>query len=375
MITFSIVAPLTYVANKSELFRVTFGIYDKNYKDPLHDSTSNQTRHLYEVVELEDEDNTETSSTLPPFSSVVNPTSVSPPDELNDKLVNSSNSIISPPEDPTVPRMKNDIILNFSFSEILLFSAVISATDTVAALTFIKEESEPKLFALLFGEGVINDAVCIVLYGIIKTFSTSKEEFSSKTPFKMLGSFSSMFFFSFIVGAVVGCLSSLFLKKLKFIKLNRVQECSIIVFFAFISYTLTEELGLSPIIALLFTGIFMSHYTFYNLSFQAREESSVVSRIMSNIAEAFVFTYLGLTVIYYTRIAFSFSFIFWELLFVIIGRVVAIYGINYLMELLKVKNFYLKSSQKGIMCCAGSIRGAIAFGLAISIATDNILNK
>lgn len=193
----------------------------------------------------------------------------------------------------------------------------------------------------------------------------------------MLGSFLNMFFFSFIIGAIVGCLSALFLKELKIknIKLNRVQECSIIIFFAFISYTLTEELGLSPIIALLFTGIFMSHYSFYNLSFQAREESSIVTRIMSNIAEAFVFTYLGLTVIYYTTHAFSLSFIFWELIFVLLGRMAAIYGISFLMSLLKLKNFNLKTSHKGIMSCAGSIRGAIAFGLAISIDTKNQLNK
>lgn len=63
-----------------------------------------------------------------------------------------------------------NLSLNFSMKEIFLFASVISATDTVAALTFVKENMEPKLFAVLFGEGVLNDAVCIVLYRIIKTF-------------------------------------------------------------------------------------------------------------------------------------------------------------------------------------------------------------
>lgn len=114
--------------------------------------------------------------------------------------------------------------------------------------------------------------------------------------------------------------------------MNRVHETTIVIFFAFISYTLTEELSLSPIIALLFTGITMSHYTFYNLSFQAREESGVVSRIMSNIAEAFVFTYLGLTSIYYVTHSISLTFIFWELIIVLLGRIFAIFGICYLMK-------------------------------------------
>ena len=65
--------------------------------------------------------------------------------------------------------------LHFSIQEILLFASVISATDAVAALTFISEATEPKLYSILFGEGVINDAVCIVLYGIIQELSHSKE--------------------------------------------------------------------------------------------------------------------------------------------------------------------------------------------------------
>jgi NhaP-type Na+/H+ or K+/H+ antiporter len=34
-------------------------------------------------------------------------------------------------------------------------------------MTFIKEDQMPKLFSILFGEGVLNDAVCIVLYNIL----------------------------------------------------------------------------------------------------------------------------------------------------------------------------------------------------------------
>lgn len=37
--------------------------------------------------------------------------------------------------------------------------------------------------------------------------------------------------------------------------------------------------------------------------------------------------------------------------------------------------FSLEKKEKGIMCFAGSIRGAIAFGLAISIQTNYIKNR
>ena len=146
-------------------------------------------------------------------------------------------------------------------------------------------------------------------------------EFTSKTPFKMIGSFLNLFFFSFIIICSHTQQTQ-----------HRVQETSVVIFFAFISYTLAEEMGLSPIISLLFAGIVMSNYTFYNLSFQARDESAVVSRMMSNIAEAFVFTYLGLTMIKSMTSVLSISFLIWELLFVVTGRITAIFGLAFLMK-------------------------------------------
>ena len=279
------------------------------------------------------------------------------------------------------PNVNQDIsdknYVHFSVSEILLFASVISATDTIAALTFINEDKEPKLFAILFGEGVVNDAVCIVLYRILREFTLSGNEFTSSTPLMMFSKFLSLAFYSFIIGLLMGCICAYMLKYFltKQIKLNRTQEISIILFFAFISYTFSEELGLSPIVTLLFTGIFISNYAFYNLSFQAREESSVVSRMISNIAEAFVFTYLGLTLIASIQNNFCLSFLIIEFFVVIFGRVFAIFGLSFLIEKLGVKSFHMKVSQKGIMSCAGSIRGAIAFGLAISIETSNKVHK
>ena len=279
------------------------------------------------------------------------------------------------------PNVNQDIsgknYIHFSVTEILLFASVISATDTIAALTFINEDKEPKLFAILFGEGVVNDAVCIVLYRILREFTLSGNEFTSSTPLMMFSKFLSLAFYSFIIGLLMGCICAYMLKYFltKQIKLNRTQEISIILFFAFISYTFSEELGLSPIVTLLFTGIFISNYAFYNLSFQAREESSVVSRMISNIAEAFVFTYLGLTLIASIQNNFCLSFLIIEFFVVIFGRIFAIFGLSFLIEKLGVKSFHMKVSQKGIMSCAGSIRGAIAFGLAISIETSNKVHK
>lgn len=48
--------------------------------------------------------------------------------------------------------------------DILLFSATLCASDGVAALAMIKSDKFPKLFSVIFGEGMINDAISIILY-------------------------------------------------------------------------------------------------------------------------------------------------------------------------------------------------------------------
>lgn len=52
--------------------------------------------------------------------------------------------------------------------ECLLLAAVLCATDTVAALTIVKEKSFPTLNSILFGEGVVNDAISILLFRAVE---------------------------------------------------------------------------------------------------------------------------------------------------------------------------------------------------------------
>ena len=351
IMSFLWVAPITLLFNHFNLFYFPMKFNDEN-------DNTNINKNL-------------TQNNITNMTNMIINNIISNISQINDNI--SSTNI--------TPNVNQDIsdknYVHFSVTEILLFASVISATDTIAALTFINEDKEPKLFAILFGEGVVNDAVCIVLYRILREFTLSGNEFTSSTPLMMFSKFLSLAFYSFIIGLLMGCICAYMLKYFltKQIKLNRTQEISIILFFAFISYTFSEELGLSPIVTLLFTGIFISNYAFYNLSFQAREESSVVSRMMSNIAEAFVFTYLGLTLIASIQNNFCLSFLIIEFFVVIFGRVFAIFGLSFLIEKLGVKSFHMKVSQKGIMSCAGSIRGAIAFGLAISIETSNKVHK
>ena len=358
---------LTFDRNENNLNSVEMNIIN-NYSS--FNKTISKIRTLEDEQEQSPENEGEGNKEENPENENPEKSNESPENDSKDEVIEES-----PLEDNKVDLKKHPILLDFSMMDALSFAAVISATDAVAALTFIHEDTEPKLFSILFGEGVVNDAVCIVIYKILTDFQRQGGEFTLSSVIGMFGTFCSLFGWSFVIGLGMGILGSLILKSLKKYSIGRQAECALICLFAYLSYILSEELELSPIIALLFNGIFNSHYSFYNLSFQAREESSILSRVLSALAEAFVFIYLGLTAVHYFQVAFSWSFMIFELIVVVCGRFVSVYGICILMDLFHVSNFKLSFVERGICSCSGTIRGAIAFGLSISIVSKSELNR
>ena len=389
LIAFTWVAPLTYFFNQFNFFYLSSSKYD--YASLIRmggipvDPVTKERLNISELNLTYDKNINSTSTVMNIMNNSFYSKIILSEEELNKPQNNKTEENEEEQkeeeeenkenENDYVDLTKHPILLDFSLMDALSFAAVISATDAVAALTFIHEDTEPKLFSILFGEGVVNDAVCIVIYKILTDFQKGGGQFSFSSVVSMFGTFVSLFGWSFVIGLGMGIIGSLILKSLKKYSIGRQAECALICLFAYLSYILSEELELSPIIALLFNGIFNSHYSFYNLSFQAREESSVLSRVLSALAEAFVFVYLGLTAVHYFQVAFSWSFMLFELCVVICGRFVSVFGICVLMDLFHVSNFKLSFVERGICSCSGTIRGAIAFGLSISIVSKSELNR
>ena len=99
--------------------------------------------------------------------------------------------------------------MNFNIKDILLYSAVISSTDTVSPLAFISESNKDKLFEVLFGEGIMNDSFSIVLFELITKY------YGIFNSWQMIFHFINMFFMSCFLGIIIGMLCSHILKKLK----------------------------------------------------------------------------------------------------------------------------------------------------------------
>lgn len=89
----------------------------------------------------------------------------------------------------------------------MIFSATICATDSVAALTMIKPEKYPKLFSVLFGEGMVNDAVAIILFVSVDLIEDEKST-TFEVTIQLIFLFLKEFIGSLLVGFAFGIFSN-----------------------------------------------------------------------------------------------------------------------------------------------------------------------
>ena len=267
--------------------------------------------------------------------------------------------------------------IDFSILEIFQFSAAICATDSVISLAFLMEDNEPKLNAISLGESILNNAVSISIFNSVSDLEKEEKIFRFILPFKIFLYGFIIFLLSIIIGISIGIFHAFFLRFMKKFKMNRIQEISTMLLFGFISFIACDCFKLSSMTSLLACGLGMSHYTFYNLKYQTREESALISYTLNKLAEALVFSSLGMTIVYYTLHMMSVRFIITQLLLVIICRIFTIYGQIKILEIcgVKPKYFKLKNLHKFTLTNIGIIRGVVSYGLSLLIYTPNQNHK
>jgi NhaP-type Na+/H+ or K+/H+ antiporter len=89
---------------------------------------------------------------------------------------------------------------------------------------------------LVFGEGIVNDAVAIILFTTMTGFVEEKEVFSAVTPFKIIGDFLLLTLISLAIGVFFGLLCSMVLKYFRFITTSSVKETVTIFAFGYLAY-------------------------------------------------------------------------------------------------------------------------------------------
>ena len=197
------------------------------------------------------------------------------------------------------------------------------------------------LFIEVFGESVLNDGVCIVLFdAFTHMVRVGGHEGDGSIVMELLGEFMLKFIGSYLLGFASGMLSA-FILKTNDLRKHRMLELSFYLLVMYWPFFVAEAIGLNAIVTILFTGMSARHYASKNLSVESGESSKLLFRVVSHVCEAVIFLEIGLSLFglqILQRRAFPWRFTAWTFLACLIGRGCSIFPVTFLINLrLKIR--------------------------------------
>lgn len=258
------------------------------------------------------------------------------------------------------------------FKQSVALGVILSSTDSVAALTAIESgetgTQHSRMFYLVFGESIVNDATAICLLRSVHQLAVTQGG-AIPLGFALVNlsvSFIWTLCASVAVGFGVGLLSAYLMRRCFGGVRHHCTEREVALLFSLglLSFTLAEQLGLSGVMSIFICGVVQSHYTYYSMSVSARVVSLYASRVMSVVAEIVLFLGTSLSLfgdwdtIDYTKgrmmkkVAVVGPFLF---VLVVVARFVAIWPMLVALKIRDGTPIFL----------AGSVRGAVTLALAV----------
>ncbi|PRW57911.1 sodium hydrogen exchanger variant 1 [Chlorella sorokiniana] len=252
------------------------------------------------------------------------------------------------------------------FIECLAYGSAISSIDPVATLAVLADmDVPPLLYNLVFGESVLNDAVAIVLFRSTADFVN--KPFGVLTLPAILLRFCILAVGSMAIGVGVALACAAVLKRFNQMEPSGVEgtsyEIAIVVLGSYLAYLVAEVAGMSGIMALFFSGICHSHYTYYSASVSAQVTLRQFFEFLSFLSEMFVFAYLGLQVATMQH-AFDFGLFFSGIPLAVLSRAANIGLCSRLINLWRTHKLPVPLQR---MLLAVGLRGAVAYGLVVNL--------
>ncbi|KAI5294043.1 monovalent cation:H+ antiporter, CPA1 (nhx1), partial [Ascosphaera acerosa] len=271
--------------------------------------------------------------------------------------------------------------LNITFVDALSVGATLSATDPVTILSiFNMYKVEPKLYTVIFGESILNDAVAIVVFETAQRYKpgSAEDSLTLLSLFEAIGIFLLVFFGSLLIGVIVGVLTALGLKYTHVRRQPKIESC-LIVLIAYASYFFSNGVHMSGIVSLLFCGITLKHYAYYNMSRRTQLTTKYLFQVLAQLSENFIFIYLGLDLFTEPNLQFNPLFIFVTVVGICIARYISVFplskAVNWVIRHRARKRGKdvadeLPFSYQGMLFWAG-LRGAVGVALAAGLEGEN----
>ncbi|GAA5907440.1 hypothetical protein JCM5296_006909 [Sporobolomyces johnsonii] len=262
--------------------------------------------------------------------------------------------------------------LSLTIVECLLFGSTLSATDPVTILAIFNAlHVDPKLYSVIFGESILNDAVAIVMFETLSQFHGEKIHVLSF--FHGVGIFFLTFFTSMALGVIFGLACSLMLKHSELGRYTEIESC-LVFLIAYTSYFFSNALTMSGIVSLLFCGVTLKHYAYHNMSHRTQRTTRYMFGSLAQLSENFIFIYLGLSLFTQESLVYKPMFILVTGIAVCIARYCAVFPISKLINLVfrarGSRTDELPHSYQMMLFWAG-LRGAVGVALAAGMKGEH----
>lgn len=280
----------------------------------------------------------------------------------------------------------SDYTYELSWVEALLLSSVLSASDEVSALSLIRMSTHPRLGAIVFGEGIINSALSIVLF---KTFLDLHQSGGSSVGIEghlsvgrvMLEVAVQMGVSSFF-GMSCGLICSRLFRVFRDLRLYPIHQTSLVMLWAYLAYAMAESFEYSGILSLFAASITLSHYAWHSLSKSSQLASRIAFVSVADMSEGFAFAYVGLSVWAYVysspESATNWLFTLYMLAVVVSSRFITIMLLCNMMRGLRCLSFVpflrdmahtrsLPAAEQRSLALGGLVRGCLCWAQVLQL--------
>jgi CPA1 family monovalent cation:H+ antiporter len=250
--------------------------------------------------------------------------------------------------------------LGMPFSACAVFGAVISPTDPVAVMGFLKTIHAPaEIEAVIGGESLFNDGVGVVLFTVLASIGTSHGVSWTGVP--------AAFLVQTLGGACIGILAGLGVYHLLRQVNNFQVEVLLTVALAMGGYTLADAVGVSGPIAAVVAGLIIgNHGRTFAMSDNTRRHLDDFWELVDETLNAVLFLLVGLVVLQMKLRAWESLVQLMAVLIVLFARWFSVSSCGWAVSFFNDPNGAFGKHRVAILTWGG-LRGGLALAMALSL--------